>query len=62
MARSRVSQAQLGQALGLTQQAISRRLNGVVAFDVDELAVTADLLSVPIASLITAPTPTRTAS
>jgi len=52
MARSRVSNATLKDALNLSYPAVARRLSGEVPFDVDELAVIADLLNVTAASLI----------
>lgn len=52
MARRRVPQTRIAAALGLTQQAVSRRLTGRVAFRSDELAVVARVLGVPAASLL----------
>jgi len=37
--------------MGMTQQALSRRLSGDVPFDVDELGRIADLLGVPVTLL-----------
>lgn len=52
MARRRISQADLGKALDLSQAAVSRRLRGDVAFDVAELAVVAGVLGLPLARLV----------
>lgn len=53
MARRGITQATVARALGKTQQAVSARLNGKVAFDVDELHVVAELLSLTPADLLT---------
>lgn len=52
MARQRKRQADLGEVLGLTQGAVSKRLNGAVALDVDEVGKIARFLDVPVASLL----------
>lgn len=52
MARARVPQVRIAAALGLTQQAVSRRLRGEVEFTVSELATVAAELSVPVSALI----------
>lgn len=52
MGRHRVTQAQLGQALGLHQMSISRRLAGEVPFDVTELYEVAAFLGCPVSRLI----------
>lgn len=54
MARRRVTQAQLAEALGKTQQAVSARLNGRVAFDVNELHTVAEVLDIDVTDLLTA--------
>lgn len=51
-ARQRKTQATLAARLDITQQAMSRRLNGFTPFAVDELSVIADELGVDVASLI----------
>lgn len=61
MARLRVSQSEVGSALGLTQQAVSRRLRGEVPFNVNELGVVADVLAVEVTDLL-APATVRSAS
>ena len=53
MARQRKRQADLGEVLGLTQGAVSKRMSGAVALDVDELARIAEFLGVPVDALIT---------
>jgi len=53
MARQRVTQATIAAALGTSQQAVSARLNGRVAFDVNELALVATILKVDSAELLT---------
>jgi len=52
MARQQRSQRQLADALGYTQQAVSRRLAGHVAIDVDELDQIARFLGVSVAHLM----------
>lgn len=65
MARQRVSQLRLGEAMGISQQQVSARLNGRIAFDTAELDVVAEFLRVPVSQFIgethpgpTHPTPT----
>ena len=55
MARQRVTQETLARELGLSQTAISRRLTARLPFTVDELAVVARLLRLPLHALITEP-------
>jgi transcriptional regulator with XRE-family HTH domain len=55
MARVGMTQAQLGEAIGLAQTAVSRRLSGEIAFDVTELHKIAEVLGVPVAELLGAP-------
>lgn len=52
MARQRLPQIALAKHLGLSQAAVSRRLNGQTAFDVDELVAVAALLNVAASSLL----------
>lgn len=52
MARQSCTQERLATSLGTTQQFISRRLSGRVAFTVDDLARIADSLNVPMARLV----------
>jgi transcriptional regulator with XRE-family HTH domain len=54
MARQRITQNDLIAATGWSQQKISRRLTGTVAFDVAELAVIADYLGKEPAELLPA--------
>ncbi len=52
MARRRKTQADLAPVLGVTRQAVSRRLTGDVPLTVDELAAIADFLDVPVTQLL----------
>jgi len=52
MARQHVTQAELGSHLGLTQPAVSKRLTGKRDFTVGELGQVAELLNVPVTSLL----------
>ena len=52
MARQRKRQADLGEVLGLTQGAVSKRMSGTVALDVDEVGKIAAFLGVPVSSLL----------
>ena len=54
MARQKISQVKLAETLRVSQPAISRRLSGRVALNVDELARIADILGVPVAELVAA--------
>jgi len=51
-ARTKTSQAQLAELLGVSQAAVSRRLSGATPFELDELPPVAELLGVPVAALI----------
>lgn len=51
MSRRQVSQARLGEVLGLQQTSISKRLRGTIPFDIDELLRIADYLDVPLGAL-----------
>lgn len=55
MVLSGVSQYQLAAHLRISQASVSRRLTGAVDFGVTELRSTADLLDVPVETLINAP-------
>lgn len=55
MGRRRVNQSQLAQALGMTQSAVSKRLNGHIAFDIKELDRIAEFLGIEVAELFGAP-------
>lgn len=52
MARKRVTQAEMGRHLGLSQTSISKRLTGNLPFDVSEVADIADHLNVPVEQLL----------
>lgn len=54
MTRRKITQAEVSACIGLTQQAVSRRLAGQVPFDVNELAKIADYLGLDIATLVKA--------
>lgn len=60
LARQRKTQAALSEALGMSQQAVSRRLAGAIPFDVNELDNVAIFLDVPIADFFIYP-PSRDA-
>lgn len=52
MARKKISQVKLAETLRVSQPAISRRLSGRVALNVEELARIAEILGVPMAKLV----------
>lgn len=52
LARRRIRQHAVASALGLNQQQVSRRLNGVVEFSATELRNLAQLLEVPVGALL----------
>jgi transcriptional regulator with XRE-family HTH domain len=52
LARQRLTQIKLAAHLEMSQQAVSKRLLGLVPFDIDELTATAAFLAVPVASLL----------
>ena len=47
MDRQRIRQTTLGQRIGCSQQAVSRRIRGEVPFNVGELEIIAHLLDIP---------------
>lgn len=55
MGQAGVSQQTLAVHLKISQAAVSRRLAGSVDFNVTELRSTADLLDVPVQSLLNTP-------
>lgn len=55
MARAGVSQIDLAERVGLSQSGLSKRLRGVVPFDVNELDSIATALGVPVVSLLPQP-------
>jgi transcriptional regulator with XRE-family HTH domain len=57
MGRRRVSQKQLGDALGLAQPTMSKRMNGKIAFDLNELDAVAAFFDVSILDLFPRPEP-----
>ena len=52
MARKGITQAQIAEALDLSQAAVSSRVRGLTPFDINELATIAALLEIPIERLI----------
>lgn len=52
IARKRYSANKLAADLGMSQSALARRLQGRVAFDVEELAAVAEKLGVTVSSLL----------
>lgn len=52
MARARVSQRVLAERTGLSQSAISRRMTGETAFDLDDLEKMAAALGIPTSTLM----------
>lgn len=55
LARRKITQTELAEALGMTQPAVSRRMSGAVPFDTEELGRIADLLGVPMSVLFGEP-------
>jgi transcriptional regulator with XRE-family HTH domain len=51
LATRRLTQEQAGDAVGLSQKAMSRRLTGEVEFSVTELQKLAELAGVPVSTL-----------
>lgn len=52
MARRRVTQRDIGDALGIAHSAVSHRLTGRTPLDVNEIATIAGLLGVDVAHLV----------
>lgn len=52
MARARTSQTSLAKRLNISQQSLSRRITGEIAFDVAEIERIATELGVPVAQLV----------
>lgn len=52
LARKRISQTTLGEVLNLSQTAVSRRLGGRKAFDINELHAIARHLGIPLSALV----------
>jgi predicted transcriptional regulator len=52
MARRKVPQREIADSLGMSQAAVSKRLAGVVPWDVNELDVVARVLEVPVTTLL----------
>lgn len=54
MDAQRLTQQDLAHALEISQQSVSRRLSGITAWSVDELAVVSDLLGVSLVDIVKA--------
>ena len=54
-ARRHVTGRQLAEVLGLSAVAVSRRLTGETAFNVDELAILAEAFGLPVSELLPPP-------
>lgn len=52
MARRRISGVKLAEQIGRTQPYFSRRLNGEIAFDLDDLERIADVLDIAVTDLL----------
>ena len=52
LARKQIPQIQLAEALALSPATVSRRMNGLAPFELDELPVVAGVLGVTILDLI----------
>ena len=52
VARRKISQATLGEALGLSQMGVSRRINGAVEFSAAEILILSELLGVTVETLM----------
>jgi transcriptional regulator with XRE-family HTH domain len=52
IARQRISQRDLANYLGLSQQSVSARLLGRIPLDVNELVRVAEFLNVPLGTLL----------
>jgi len=50
-----MTQRQLAEKLGLPQPSVSKRLSGLIAFDVAELERVAEVLGVPVAQFMSTP-------
>jgi transcriptional regulator with XRE-family HTH domain len=55
MARARLSGTQLARLLGVSHPYLSRRLNGAVAFDTDDLHSISEALGVAVVDLMRTP-------
>ena len=56
LGRQRISQRQVGDAIGMSQAAAWRRLRGDVPFDIAELSAVAEFLGVPVTQFLPAST------
>lgn len=55
MSDAGTTQDRVAAALGISQPQLSKRLSGLIAFDVVDLQKIADLLSIPVGDLLQAP-------
>ena len=62
MGRRGVTQAAVAERLGLPQTSVSKRLRGVIAFDVAEIHEVAELLDIPVSALFAGPAETEEVS
>jgi transcriptional regulator with XRE-family HTH domain len=60
MARRKITQLAVANALGVSTAAVNRRLSGQVAWDVDDLATVAGLLGMDPRDLLPQPAATTT--
>jgi len=58
LARARIPQTDVADALNMSQASVSRRLTGDTPLDVNELQVIADLVGVPMVEFLRAGAPT----
>lgn len=52
LARRGLSQADLSRAIKVAQPQVSKRLRGVIAFDINELTAIARFLEIPLSDLL----------
>lgn len=52
MARYQIEQADIAQSLNMTQQAVSRRLTGLVPLTVDDITLIAAAIGCPVGRLL----------
>jgi transcriptional regulator with XRE-family HTH domain len=52
MRKRNKTQQDLADRMGLQQSAISSRLRGAIAFDINELVIVAEFLDVPLSALL----------
>lgn len=62
MARQRKTGKELASLLNCSQQSASRRMNGGTCFDLDEIALIADWLHIPLSRFLPPAVPEQVAS